>query len=171
MKSVQEPTQNLRYRSLSVLTASKSLIYMTKLRITLEFTSQDRLATCIICLNDFNNQEEVIGHMNISPWKDFDCPVNRPICPYCQQTLKPLVIEIDFIKYVINYLQQVWDILQELKNVLSSFVTILGFVVKCWMLNLWMSFNHTEDKHNLMLILLLFFGIISVILPSEILAS
>ena len=67
MKSVQEPTQNLRYRSLSVLTASKSLIYMTKLRITLEFTSQDRLATCIICLNDFNNQEELIGHMNISP--------------------------------------------------------------------------------------------------------
>ena len=67
-KSVQEQTQNLRCRCLSVLTASKSLMYRTKLRITLEFISQDILATCLICLNNFNNQEKLSGHMNISPW-------------------------------------------------------------------------------------------------------
>ena len=87
-KSVQEQTQNLRCWGLSVLTASKSLIYMTKLRNTLEIISQDILATCIISLNNFNNQEELIGHMNISPWKYFECPVHRPIRPYCQQTFK-----------------------------------------------------------------------------------
>ena len=46
-------------------------------------------------------------------------------------------MKINFIKYVINYLQQVWEILQELKNVLSSFVTILGFVVECFVVECW----------------------------------
>ena len=55
-----------RARILSVLTGSKPLIYMTKMRITFEFATKDRLASCIIGLNNFNNQEYLIGHMNIS---------------------------------------------------------------------------------------------------------
>ena len=66
-KSVQEHTQNLRCRRLSVLTDSKSLKFMTKLKITLEFTSHDILEPCIICLNNFNNQKELISHINILP--------------------------------------------------------------------------------------------------------
>ena len=87
-KYVQEHTQNLRWWSLSVWTASNPLIYMTKLRITLIFTSWDRLETCIICLNNFNNLKELISNMNISSWADFELPVQRPIRPYCQQTFE-----------------------------------------------------------------------------------
>ena len=75
-------------QSLSVRTGSNPLIYMTKLWITLEFTSRGTLATCIICLNNFNNQEELIGHINLSLWIDFECPVHRPIWPCCQQTFE-----------------------------------------------------------------------------------
>ena len=87
-KSVQEQTQNLRCWSWAADTTSKPLKHMTKLRSTLEFTSWDRLETCIICLNNFNNQEEVIGHMNTSPWTDFELPVHRHICHYCKPTLE-----------------------------------------------------------------------------------
>ena len=149
-KSVQEQTQNLMCWNLSVLTVSKPLIYMTTLRITLEYKSWHTLESCQICLNNFNNQEEVIGHMNISPWTDLKLPTHRPVCPYCQQTLGKkwqnwgphlysLVMEINYMKYVINYfiitllLQQVGNILLELKHVLGSFVTIMNICK--WMLS------------------------------------
>ena len=89
-KSVQEQTQNLRCWSWSVLTASKTLKQLMELRSTLEFTSWDTLETSIICLNNFNNWEEVIVHMNISPWTNFELPEHRPICPNCQQTFEKM---------------------------------------------------------------------------------
>ena len=46
LKSVQEQTQNWRCRSLSILTASKPLIYLTKLMNTLEFKSWDTKESC-----------------------------------------------------------------------------------------------------------------------------
>ena len=54
-------------------------IYMTKLRITLEYKSWHTLESCLIFLNNFNNQEELIGHMNISPWTDLKLPTHRPV--------------------------------------------------------------------------------------------
>ena len=88
LKSVQKQTKNLKCWSWSVLTASKPLKHMKKLRSTLEFTSWGRLETCIICLNNFNHQEVFTGHMNISSWTDFELPGQRLICPYCQQTFE-----------------------------------------------------------------------------------
>ena len=50
----------------------------------------DRYETCIMCLNNFNNREELIGvgHINTSPWTDFELPLHRHICHYCKLTLE-----------------------------------------------------------------------------------
>ena len=78
----QEQTQNLRCWSLSVLTASKPLIYAWKKidkHIGIKILRYIRILL---------NQEELIGHMNISPWTNTKLPGHRPVNPYCQKTFE-----------------------------------------------------------------------------------
>ena len=102
---IQEQTHNLRCWSWAALTASKPLKQMPKFKRTLKFTLWGRFETSIICLNNFNKQEELICLINASPWTDIELPVHNHICHYCKLTLETndKIEEHIFIKYYRKY--------------------------------------------------------------------
>ena len=65
-KSVQEQTQNLRCENWCVLSASKPFETYDKIENHIGIHIM-WLETCIICLNNIINQEELISHLNIFP--------------------------------------------------------------------------------------------------------